>query len=55
MKEVWLKPVTMQKMISVSREALHTVNPIRQCTENHFVDAMRRCKKDLIKVSVGEY
>ena len=40
--------------IPASWEALNTINPIRQCVEIHFVDAMKKCKKELIKISLGE-
>ena len=43
----------MAQLLAASREALSAVNPIRLCVERHFVEPMKNCEKDLLKVSVG--
>lgn len=44
----------MQTVISASKESLSTINPIRQCTEHHFVDAVKKCEKELLKIATGK-
>ncbi len=43
----------MRAAISASRESLRTINPIRQLTENQFLESIEACDKDLLKVSIG--
>ena len=42
------------KEISGSKQSLSTINPIRHCTEIHFVEPMKLCKKELLKLSIGQ-
>ena len=42
--------------VPVSREAKNTINPIRHCSEIHYLDALSKCrKKELFKVNIGEW
>ena len=36
-----------------TRAAKEAINPIRECTEKHFVDAVKKSKKDLYKLGIG--
>ena len=36
-----------------SRESKDAINPIRMCTETHYVDAVKKAKKDLYKLAIG--
>ncbi len=41
--------------VSVSREATNTINPIRHCSEIHFLEPLSNCrKKEIFKVNIGE-
>ena len=44
----------MRAAISASRESLKTINPIRQLTENQFLESIEACEKDLLKISIGK-
>jgi len=41
--------------VPISREAKNTINPIRHCSEIHFVEPLSKCKKkEIFKVNVGK-
>jgi hypothetical protein len=43
----------VEPLVIATRESLEGVNPIRQCTERNFVEAMKNYEGELLKVSVG--
>ena len=41
--------------VRISREAKNTINPIRHCSEIHFVEPLSKCKKkEIFKVNIGK-